>query len=143
MALLRDYELPGTGLVAENAYHVVTNITIKKRIKDHPIPPDPSRKDGLTFVDRAEGTEVHWSAGYVAELGVTVWKNKEARDAGAKPVGFIGMNSSDNEHGVSIGTAGMDHRCQFMLEVPSELDHMAQSYRHLLTTDYYAGCVEI
>jgi len=143
MALLRDYELPGTGLVVENAYHVVSNITIKKRIADHPIPPDTSRKDGLTVVDRGAGTEVYWSAGYVAEISVTIYKDKNARDSNAKPIGFIGINPSDNQHGVTIGTEGMDHRCQFMLEVPSELDHMAQSYRHLLTTDYYTGSLEV
>jgi hypothetical protein len=37
----------------------------------------------------------------------------------------------------------MDHYCRFMLEVPSELDHMAQAYRHLLTTDYYSGSLEV
>jgi len=36
----------------------------------------------------------------------------------------------------------MDHKCKFFLEVPSELDHMAQAYRHLLTTDYYSGSLE-
>jgi hypothetical protein len=34
MALLRDYELPGTGLIASNAYHVVTNVKVEKRMAD-------------------------------------------------------------------------------------------------------------
>jgi hypothetical protein len=99
--------------------------------------------DGLTPMDRSAGTEVYWAAGYTAEIAVTIWKDKAARDANAQPIGFIGKNPSDNKFGVSVGTDGMDHRCVFMLEVPSELDHMGQSYRHLLTTDYYSGSLEV
>jgi hypothetical protein len=143
MALLRDYELPGTGLVVPNAYHVVTNVKIEKRIADIKPPVDNSRPDGLTVMDRSIGTHVYWKSGYIAEIAVTVWINKEARDNDATPIGFIGINPADNKHGVSIGTAGMDHKCVFILEVPSELDHMAQAYRHLLTTDYYSGSLEV
>ena len=143
MALIRDYELPGTGLTIPNTYHVVTNVRVEKRMKDIPAPIDPTRPNGLTFGANQIGNEVYWAAGYTAEIAVTVWKDKEARDVGANPIGFIGTNPSDNKHGVSIGTAGMDHKCKFMLEVPSELDHMAQAYRHLLTTDYYSGSLEV
>jgi hypothetical protein len=143
MALLRDYELPGTGITVSNAYHVVTNVKIEKRMADFKPPVDLSRPDGLTPMDRSAGTEVYWAAGYTAEIAVTVWKDKAARDTEATPIGFIGKNPSDNKFGVSIGTDGMDHRCVFMLEVPSELDHMGQAYRHLLTTDYYSGSLEV
>jgi hypothetical protein len=143
MALLRDYELPGTGLIAPNAYHVVTNIKVEKRMADFKPPVDLSMPDGLTPMDRSAGTEVYWAAGYTAEIAVTIWKDKSARDADAQPIGFIGKNPSDNKFGVSVGTDGMDHRCVFMLEVPSQLDHMGQAYRHLLTTDYYSGSLEV
>ena len=143
MALIRDYELPGTGLVIPNTYHVVTNIKVEKRMADFKQPVDNSRPDGLTPMNRSVGSEVYWAAGYTAEVAVTVWKDKAARDIDANPIGFIGTNPSDNKHGVSIGTAGMDHKCKFMLEVPSQLDHMAQAYRHLLTTDYYSGSLEV
>jgi hypothetical protein len=143
MALIKDYELPGTGLVAPNAYHVVTNVKVEKRIADIKPPVDNSRPDGLTPMDRSEGTEVYWKSGYTAEIAVTIWKDREARDADSIPIGFIGKNPSDNKHGVTVGTAGMDHKCVFLLEVPSELDHMAQAYRHLLTTDYYSGSLEV
>ena len=143
MALLRDYELPGTGLIAPNAYHVVTSVNVEKRIADIPPPIDPTRPDGFTMGFQTEETKVYWQSGYTAKIAVTVWKDKSARDANAKPIGFVGTNPADNQHGVSIGTAGMDHKCVFMLEVPSELDHMAQAYRHLLTTDYYSGSLEV
>ena len=48
MALIRDYELPGTGLVIPNTYHVVTNVKVEKRIADFKPPVDNSRPDGLT-----------------------------------------------------------------------------------------------
>jgi hypothetical protein len=143
MALIRDYELPGTGLVVPNAYHVVTNVKIEKKVADAPAPIDPTRPDGLTMGFRDESTAVYWKAGYTAEIAVTVWKDKTARDNDANPIGFIGRNPSDNKHGVSIGTEGMDHRSVFFLEVPSELNHLEQAYRHLLTTPYYSGSVEI
>jgi hypothetical protein len=143
MALIRDYELPGTGLVVPNAYHVVTNVKIEKKVADAPAPIDPTRPDGLTMGFRDESTAVYWKAGYTAEIAVTVWKDKTARDNDANPIGFIGRNPSDNKHGVSIGTEGMDHRSVFFLEVPSELNHIEQAYRHLLTTPYYSGSVEI
>ena len=143
MALIRDYELPGTGLVVPNAYHVVTNVKVEKRTADTTAPIDPTRPDGLTMGFRDDSRAVYWKAGYVAEIAVTIWKDKDARDADAKPIGFIGKNPSDNKYGVTIGTDGMDHRSVFFLEVPSELNHIEQAYRHLLTTPYYSGSVEI
>ena len=142
MAIQRNYELPGTGLEAQNAYHVVTSVRVEKRMADVPPPPDTSRPDGLTARDETPGTEVYWKAGYVATISLTVWKDKTARNNDAKPIGFIGVNAGDNKYGVSIGTAGMDHYCRFFLEVPSELNHIEQAYRHLLTTEYYSGSLE-
>jgi hypothetical protein len=143
MAIQRNYELPGTGLEAQNAYHVVTNVKVEKRIADIPPPPDTSRPDGLTVRDESPGTEVYWKAGYIGEIAVTVWKDKAARDANAKPIGFIGINPSDNQYGVSIGTAGMDHKCKFFIDITSPLTEVEQAYNHLLTTEYYNGCSQI
>jgi hypothetical protein len=143
MALIKDYELPGTGVTVPNAYHVVTNVKVEKRMSDFKPPVDNSRPNGLTPMDRSPGTEVYWAAGYTAEISITIWKDKEARDNDARPIGYMGVSPTDNTYKASIGTDGMDHRCKFMLEVPSEFDHIAQSYRHLLTTDYYSGSLEV
>ena len=143
MALIKDYELPGTGVTVPNAYHVVTNVSIEKRTLDTALPPDPTRPNGLTFADRGAGTEVYWAAGYVATISLTVWKDKDARDNDARPIGFVGTNAADNKYGVNIGTQGMDHYCRFMLEVPSTLNHIEQAYKHLLTTEYYSGSQEV
>lgn len=143
MALLRNYEIPGTGLEVQNAYHVVTNVKIEKRTADVKPPVDTAQKDGITKGFQTKESEVFWKAGYVAEISVTIWKDKDARDSGARPLGFIGVNPADNQFGASIGTEGMDHKCRFFLEVPSTLNHIEQAYRHLLTTAYYSGSVEI
>jgi hypothetical protein len=142
MALIKDYEIPGTGVTVPNAYHVVTNIKIEKRIADIKPPVDSSRPSGYTVRDESPGTEVYWKKGYTAEIAVTVWKDKAARENEAKPIGQIGVNPTDNLYGASVGTPGLDHRCKFFLEVPSELSDLEQAYRHLLTLDYYSGSLE-
>ena len=48
MALIREYEIPSTGLTAPNAYHVIKKVTTEKRLHDIPSPPDSSRSDGTT-----------------------------------------------------------------------------------------------
>ena len=32
MALLKNFEIPGTGVVVDNAYHVVVNVRTEKRL---------------------------------------------------------------------------------------------------------------
>lgn len=139
MALIRNYEFPGTGLNIENSYHVITDVKVEKRVADIPAPIDVSRPDGLTAGSRDVGTEIYWKAGYIATISVTVWKDKDARDNGSQPIGFIGVNPSDNKYGVSIGTAGMDHLCKFFVDINSSDNEITQGYNHLLTTDYYSG----
>jgi hypothetical protein len=139
MALIRNYEIPGTGLTVENAYHVVTNVKVEKRTADVPAPIDVSRPDGLTAGSREPGKEIYWKAGYIATVSLAVWKDKTARDNDAQPIGFIGVDPSDNKYGASIGTAGMDHVCKFFIDINSSDNDITQAYNHLLTTDYYSG----
>jgi hypothetical protein len=143
MALLKDYEIPGTGVIIENAYHVVSDIKVEKRLADIQVPPDTNHPTGLTNGGVHTGAEVYWKAGYTATIAVTIYKDRAARDNDARPIGFIGNSPSDNKYGASIGTAGMDHRCVFLIDQSSPLDHMAQAYQHLLTTDYYSGSQQI
>ena len=72
MALIRDFELPSTGLTAPNAYHVVKKVTTEKRLVDIPPPPDPSRPDGVTERP-ANDKEVYWKAGYVGRIRIEVF----------------------------------------------------------------------
>lgn len=143
MALIRDYELPGTGVVVPNAYHVVTSVKVDKRTSNIQPPVDSAHPTGFTANhEQTEDKAVYWKAGYIGEIAVTIWKDKQSREEDKKPIGFLGVNPSDNQYGVSIGTPGMDQHCRFFLEVPSELNHVEQAYRHLLTTEYYSGSAE-
>jgi len=140
MALIRDYELPGTGVTVANAYHIITSVDVEKRVADIPPPPDSSQPNGLTAGSR--GPEVYWKAGYIGKIAVTVWKDAAARANNAQPIGFIGVNPTDNKYNASIGTPGMDHICKFFINVNSVDNHITQAYNHLRTTDYYANAIE-
>lgn len=142
MALIRDYELPGTGFTVSNAYHVVTRVDVEKRLQNIEGPPDESQPDGITADSQQEGQEIHWKAGYIGTVAITVWKDADSRNAGSQSLGFIGVNPSDNVHGINIGTDGMDHLCKFFLDNTSTASYTEQAYNHLLTTEYYSGSTE-
>lgn len=143
MALLRDYELPGTGVIIENAYHVITKVDVDKRIHDVEPPPDSGRPDGKTVGGKEPGKEVYWKAGYIGRICVTVWKDAASRESGARPLGYIGVNPTDNSYNASIGTEGKDHICLFFIDNNSPDNHITQAYNHLKTTDYYLNCEEV
>jgi hypothetical protein len=140
MALIRDYELPGTGVTITNAYHVVTSVDVFKRIVDVQPPVDSASPTG--FTQGVNEPEVHWKAGYVGKITVTVWKDAGARANNAAPIGYLGVYPTDNKYQASIGTDGLDHICKFMLDINSPDNDITQAYTHLKTTDYYADAIE-
>jgi hypothetical protein len=143
MALIQSYEVPGTGLTAENAYFVVTDVKVQKRMQDIPLPPDSSTPTGLTNNGvRDEGTEVYWAAGYVAECYVTIWASKEARETHNKPIGFAGVNATEVEAELHIGTKGLDQKCRFFIDMDSSDSHIVQAYNHLKSLDYFENAIE-
>ena len=143
MALLRDYELPGTGLVVPNAYHVVTKVDVTKRMKDIPPPHDSSRDDGLTDVGDRTDKEIYWKSGYIGTISVTVWKDYESRINDSNPIGYIGVNPTDNIYNASMGTEGMDDLCKFFINTESTQSQLEQAYSHLLATEYYSGSTTV
>lgn len=144
MALLRDYEILGTGLVAPNAYHVVTNVRVNKRTQDIPAPPDVNHPSGFTNGGQRDEDAVYWKAGYIGEISVTVWKDQEARENGSNPLGYIGFNPTDVEMPEGhIGTPGMNHKCKFFIDMASGVDYTTQAYNHLKSLDYYADATEV
>jgi hypothetical protein len=143
MALIQSYEVPGTGLSAPDAYFVVTDVKVQKRMQDIALPPDHTTPTGLTNNGvRDPDMEVYWQAGYIAECYVTIWASKEARDAGNKPIGFAGLNATEVEADLHIGTKGLDHRCKFFIDMASADSHIVQAYSHLKTLDYFASATE-
>lgn len=143
MALIRDYELPGTGLTAENAYHVVTNVAVEKRTHDINGPKDSSRPDGFTEGHKEPGKEIDWKAGYVGTISITVWKDAAARESGANPLGYLGINPSDNKYGANLTGNPGNHVVKFFIDNDSSDNYVTQAYKHLKTTEYYSGCAEV
>ena len=139
MALIKDYEIPGTGVVVPNAYHVVTNVKVEKRMAEILPPPDSSQPDGLTAGDR--GPEVYWKAGLIGHATVGIWASKQAREENKKPIGALGEDPAEMGEHCNIGTPGMDHKCLFMIDSNSADNYSTQAYAHLLTLDYYADAV--
>jgi len=139
MALIRDYELPGTGLTVSNAYHVVTKVDVEKRMQDFQGPVDTTQPDGITAGSQEEGKEVFWKAGYIGTITITVWKDGDARASGSEPIGYLGVNPAEQKYDVGIATPGEDVGVKFFIDNSLTASYTEQAYTHLLTTDYYSG----
>jgi len=143
MALVRDFEIPGTGVVVDDAYHVIVNIATEKRLTDILPPPDSSTKSGYTEGDR--GDPVYWKAGYIGRITLEVYASKEARDEGKTPIGAIGANPTDVMHPdlKTVCTPGKDFKVLFFIDPESSDNMVTQAYKHLLSTEYYKDSEEV
>lgn len=140
MALLKDFEIPGTGVVVNNAYHVITNVRTEKRLQDILPPPDSSREDGLTDVNM--GPEVYWKAGYVGSIEVKVFASEEARQDGKNCLGSFGDTAHDFIPD-GIVTEGESYEIKFFIDPDSSDSILTQAYNHLKSTEYYSGAQEV
>ena len=124
MALSKDYEIEGTGFTVPNAYFVIKEVRVEKRLQDFPYP-------GMDLTDEervARGEPlVNFKAGRVAWPTLSVYASKEARDNGMKPVGEIGLSSNLLK----------SFRC-----FVEDSDISQQIYTHLKTTEYFEGVVD-
>ena len=141
MALIRDFEVPSTGLIAPNAYHVIKKVTTEKRLNDISPPPDSSRPDGLT-VRSADDHEVYWRAGYVGRISIEVFVSREARDAGREPIGAITINPTDVEFNGVLSTDIANFDLYFFIDPTSQESIIDQAYTHLKRTTYYENATE-
>ena len=140
MALIREYEIPSTGLTAPNAYHVIKKVTTEKRLHDIPPPPDSSRSDGKT--PRQQGHEVYWKKGYVGRISIEIYTNKEARNSGKEPIGAIAINPTDVEFNGSLSTDITNFDLNFFIDPTSQLSIVDQAYEHLKELSYYQNATE-
>jgi len=140
MALIRDFEISGTGLNVPNAYHVVVKVNTEKRLNDIPPPPDVSRPGGLTDQDR--GPEVYWKAGYVGKIAIEVFSSKQARDEGKSPIGAIAINPTDVQIDGVLSTDITQFDLNFFIDATSQLSIVDQAYEHLKTLLYYQNALE-
>ena len=120
MALINDYEIPGTGVIVSNAYHVVVHIDIEKRNTDSQTPPNNYNVNKPNQDDK-------WLAGYYGRIVVAVWKDAEQKASGGQPIGVINANNNVNP--------------VFMIDVSSTDTYLTQAYKHLMLTDYYKNAV--
>lgn len=143
MALIRDFEIPNTGVTVNDAYHLIVNVTTEKRLQDILPPPDASTKSGFTEGDR--GDPVYWKAGYVGRVTLEVYASKEARNTGKAPIGGIGMSPTDVMHPdlKTVCTPGKDFKVIFFIDPDSSDSVITQAYNHLKTTEYYKDAEEV
>ena len=139
MALLKDFEVPGTGVVVPNAYHVIVKVNTEKRLNDIPPPPDSSREDGLT-ADR--GHEIYWKAGYIGRIAIEIYASRQARDEGKVAIGAIAINPTDVQINGSLSTDIKQFDLNFFIDPTSQLSIIDQAYNHLLTLEYYQGATQ-
>jgi hypothetical protein len=140
MALVKDFEIPNTGLIVKDAYHVIKKVDTEKRLNDIPSPPDTSRPDGLTDQDR--GHEVYWKAGYVGKIAIEVFSSKQARDEGRSPIGAIAINPTDVQINGVLSTDIKQFDLNFFIDATSQLSIIDQAYEHLKTLLYYQNALE-
>jgi len=139
MALIRDFDIPGTGLNVPNAYHVIVKVNTEKRLNDITPPPDSSRPDGLT---EQSGPEVYWKAGYVGKIAIEIFSSKQARDDGKSPIGAISINPTDVQINGVLSTDISEFDLNFFIDPTSQLSIVDQAYEHLKELKYYENSIE-
>lgn len=143
MALIRDFEIPGTGVIIQDAYHVIVNIVTEKRLVDVPPPPDSGHPSGLTNGGQ-QGDPLYWKSGYVGRIALQVYSSKQAREDNKTPIGGIGINPTDINHPElrTVCTPGKDFQVLFFIDPESSDSILTQAYKHLKTTEYYKNAIE-
>lgn len=144
MALIRDFEVPETGLVVPNAYHLIVNVATEKRLNDIKPPVDSGRESGLSERDDDDESQwVYWKKGYVGRITIEVYTSRDARDAGKKPVGAIGLNPTEVQSpDLDTVSNPKDFKIEFFINPASEDSILTQAYAHLKGTEYYRDAQE-
>lgn len=131
MALIKSYELK-TGMVAENAYHIITKVDTMKRPCDDPDP------DGI----RPENSPNHvWKAGYYGKISVAIYANKTARDNGKTAIAVKSVYPTDVPYNF-IGELETMPSLNFEIDLGSSLSIIDQAYQHLKTLPTWQSATE-
>jgi len=123
MALIRDFEITGTGLVVPNAYHIITQLDVEKRMADRAFP----QPTGRVYQGNPD-LDVQWTAGYYGRMTICVWKDVASRTANKNMLGVI--------------NAEYQVPAVFKLDTTSADSYLAQAYTFLKTVEYYANATE-
>lgn len=131
MALIKAYELKN-GIVAENAYHIVTNVDTWKRPTDDV---DPGGARPANAPDHA------WKAGYYGRITVCIYYSKAAREAGKAPIAVKCKYPTDAP-GLFQGELETITELVFAIDLNSELNEYAQAYQYIKTLPLWQGATE-
>jgi len=123
MALIRDFEIMGTGLTVPNAYHVITQLDVEKRMADRNFP----QPTGRVYQGNPD-LDVQWTAGYYGRIVICVWKDAASREANKNMLGII--------------NADYQVPAVFKLDTTSTDSYLTQAYKFLKTVDYYVNATE-
>jgi hypothetical protein len=143
MALIRNFEIPGTGVIVSNAYYVITKVDTEKRLKDIMPPPDSSRSTGYTYRDDSDESQwIYWKAGYIGKISIEIFASRQARDEGKTPVGAISISpTSVNINGITSSNIE-DYDLNFFIDPTSQLSIIDQAYDHLKKINYLQDAAE-
>jgi hypothetical protein len=139
MALQRNYNIPHTSLIINDAYHIVSDIDVQKRNVDD-MGPVKGNGEFDTNLDRTS-EPVYWKSGYTCRVKVDVYASKEARDTAKKPIATLGVRDIKLEE--NLATNGMDEKIMFYSDTNDTENILTQAYNHLKSTDYYKDAIDI
>lgn len=131
MALIKRVEL-ANGVVAEQAYHVVSDVITFK------IPSDKPDPGGV----RPDNSPDHtWKKGYYGRVCVKVYYSKAARDAGKSAILNMGVYPTDIPADLQAETK-TESNLICTLDINSTASVIEQAYVYLKTLNYFADAVE-
>jgi hypothetical protein len=131
MALIKQYEL-ANGIIADQAYHVVSDVITHKIPSDIPDP-------GGARPDNAP--DWAWKKGYYGRVCVQVFYNKAARDAGKLPIAQIGVYPTDMTADLRTEFKS-ETNLHMTIDITSSASVIDQAYQFLKSTQYYRDAVE-
>jgi hypothetical protein len=131
MALIKRYEL-ANGIIAEEAYHVISDVITHKIPSDIPDP-------GGARPDNAP--DWAWKKGYYGRVCVQVFYNKSARDAGKLPIAHMGVYPTDIAADLRVEFRS-ETNLMLTLDLASSKSVIEQAYDFLKSTQYYSDAIE-
>lgn len=131
MALIKKYEL-ANGIVAENAYHLVSDVITHKIPSDIPDPSGARPADCPNWV---------WKKGYYGRVCVQVFFSKETRDQGKLPIAHMGVYPTDIAADLRVELK-TETNLWMTIDLNSSKSVFEQAYDYLKTLNYYKDAVE-
>lgn len=130
MAFIKRYEL-ATGIVAENAYHIVSDVIT------HKIPSDIQDPGGARPTNAPDWV---WKKGYYGRVCIQVFYNKETRDQGKLPIAYMGVYPTDMAADLRTEFRS-ETNLHFTIDINSTKSVIDQAYDFLKTTTYYQDAI--